>query len=117
VKRRFVVQRHDVREGEVHWDLMVERSPGDMLATWKLAGPLPSAKGESVPGERSFDHRAAYLEHEGEISGGRGRVAIVARGEAEDLEGVPTSERWVVRLGEGRFLVERSGETVRVTRR
>lgn len=65
---RYVVLEHD--HPQRHWDLMLES--GDMLRTWRLAAP-PTAD-ESVAGEESFHHRKMYLEYEGPVSGGRGRV-------------------------------------------
>jgi len=112
VKRRFVVQRHDVKPGERHFDFMVER--GEKLATWKLAAPLPEEG--SVQGERSFDHRALYLDYEGEIAGGRGRVEIVLRGSLEDRDGDPDSPRWVFSIGAHVFSLEARGEEVTVRR-
>lgn len=35
--------------------------------------------------ERLADHRAAYLEYEGEVTGGRGQVVRAASGDAEVL--------------------------------
>jgi hypothetical protein len=66
---RYVILEHDypVR----HWDLMLEA--GDVLRTWRLEAP-PSP-GQAVHAEASFDHRPLYLDYEGPISGGRGRVA------------------------------------------
>lgn len=103
MKRRFVVQRHDVKPGETHFDFMVER--GETLVTWKL--PAPPADG--LEGERSFDHRAIYLDYEGEISGGRGRVTIVERGEVEDRDGDPDAERYVFVAGERTFELTQAG--------
>lgn len=106
MKRRYVVQRHEVKPGDVHFDFMVER--GEKLATWRLEAPL----GGAVSGERSFDHRALYLEYEGEISGGRGFVAIVERGELEDLEGDPEAERYSFKIDGRRFVLEATGSRV-----
>jgi hypothetical protein len=65
---RFVVLEHDYPE--VHWDLMLECGP--VLRTWRLsAPPVPP---QTLRAEKSFDHRAMYLEYEGPVSGGRGRV-------------------------------------------
>jgi DNA polymerase Ligase (LigD) len=65
---RYVILEHDypIR----HWDFMLES--GDVLKTWRLAAP-PSP-GEAVAAEPSFDHRLAYLDYEGPVSGGRGTV-------------------------------------------
>jgi hypothetical protein len=65
---RYVILEHDhpVR----HWDLMLEA--GDVLQTWRLTAP--PAPGLPVPAEPSFDHRPVYLDYEGSVGGGRGRV-------------------------------------------
>jgi hypothetical protein len=65
---RFVILEHD--HPCIHWDLMLEAQ--DVLRTWRLAAP-PS---NDVPigAEASFDHRLLYLDYEGPVSGGRGRV-------------------------------------------
>jgi hypothetical protein len=104
--RRFAVLRHDVKPGEVHWDLLVEGAPDGKLFTWRLAAPLP-ARGR-VAAERSFDHRALYLEYEGEISGGRGTVKREAAGSLTDVSGEPTGERYRFRCELGTFEITRS---------
>jgi len=68
---RFVVLRHETRD-EVHWDLMLERGAG--LATWRLA-EAPSGEGDAeIAAERIGEHRRAYLDYEGAVSGDRGTV-------------------------------------------
>jgi len=109
VKRRWVVSRHDVKPGETHWDFMVER--GEMLATFKLSGPLAAAP---VEGTRSFDHRRVYLEYEGEISGGRGQVRIVERGELSDVVGDPDSPAWTFTIGAKVLVIANEGGRVRL---
>jgi hypothetical protein len=74
--RRFVVLRHDGPRG-LHWDFMLEAD--GVLRTWALAeepnGPLNCAA------EQLADHRLAYLDFEGEVSGGRGAVSRCNAGE------------------------------------
>ena len=71
---RFVIQRHE-REPDPHFDIMLERE--GRLRTWSAPGP----PGSGSPEARSLSHhRIAYLEYEGEISGGRGWVRIWDRG-------------------------------------
>jgi hypothetical protein len=65
---RYVVLEHDFPTR--HWDFMLES--GDVLKTWRLAAP--PCPGTAVPAEPSFDHRPAYLDYEGPVSGGRGTV-------------------------------------------
>jgi hypothetical protein len=84
----FVLLEHDTRAdaaaepppGAVHWDLMLELECGAPLATWRLARNPLSTSGP-IAAERIGDHRRAYLDYEGELSGGRGRVRRIDRGE------------------------------------
>jgi hypothetical protein len=75
---RFVVLRHDGPRG-LHWDFMLEMGQG--LATWALdrapdaAGPIPA---KALP-----EHRLAYLDFEGPLSGDRGAVSRWDRGSCE----------------------------------
>jgi DNA polymerase Ligase (LigD) len=65
---RFVLLEHEWNG--VHWDFMLET--GEVLRTWAIDAPIVS--GRDLPARALGDHRRAYLEYEGEISGGRGRV-------------------------------------------
>ncbi len=71
---RFVILEHD--HPSLHWDLMLEC--GSALRTWRLMAP-PHV-GEVIDATAVFDHRLHYLEYEGPISGGRGRVVRRERG-------------------------------------
>lgn len=96
--RRFVVQHHELSAGG-HWDLMLE---GDAaLATWQLAEPPNVAAGSPVSARRIGDHRKAYLDYEGPVSGGRGTVRIADAGRCEVMEA--GSQVWRFRL-DGRIL-------------
>ncbi|MDG3006007.1 DNA polymerase ligase N-terminal domain-containing protein [Paludisphaera mucosa] len=101
---RFVLLEH--RRDGIHWDLMLERD--GVLKTWALdAPPSPGAEATARP---LPDHRAAYLDYEGPISGGRGSVRRVDGGVYVPIEWA--DDRVRVRL-EGRQLV---GE-LRLTKR
>jgi len=93
--RRFVVLTHDYPV--LHWDLMLEKKAA--LRTWRLAhepdGPGP------IDAEELPDHRLAYLDYEGAVSGGRGTVRRFDRGEFMVVE--ETAARVVVEL-EGKLL-------------
>jgi hypothetical protein len=65
---RFAVLTHD--HPVLHWDLMLDN--GEVLRTWRLSHP-PDAD-EDVLAEPLPDHRRAYLDYEGPVSGGRGEV-------------------------------------------
>ena len=67
---QFVILRHDDSRGS-HFDLMLE--VGDVLKTWAL--PQPPRTGVEIECEALADHRLAYLDYEGPVSGGRGTVA------------------------------------------
>jgi hypothetical protein len=79
---RFVVLRHVLPAGAArssHFDVMLERD--GVLRTWACAS-LPEM-GESQEAEQLADHRPAYLEYEGDVSGNRGSVLRVAAGSYE----------------------------------
>ncbi len=81
MERAFVIQFHTGFRRD-HYDLMIEN--GSALATFELdrrADEIPA--GASINVTRLADHRREYLEYEGEISGGRGRVKIADRGRCE----------------------------------
>ncbi len=71
---RFVVLEHD--HPRLHWDFMLEVHGS--LRTWRLASqPCPGCAIAATP---LPDHRLAYLDYEGPISGGRGSVVCWDRG-------------------------------------
>lgn len=70
---RFVILKHDVpsdSDRSNHFDLMLECE--GVLLTWALE-QVPQ-DGHSQFARRLPDHRLKYLDHEGEIAGGRGFV-------------------------------------------
>lgn len=71
---RYTVSRHETREG-THYDLFLES--GDILKTWRLDRPPEDNPSQVEP---IGDHRKAYLDYEGPVSGDRGRVTIHAAG-------------------------------------
>ncbi|HWE40282.1 MAG TPA: DNA polymerase ligase N-terminal domain-containing protein [Isosphaeraceae bacterium] len=87
---RFVLLEH--RRGGVHWDFMLE--VGEALRTWAIDAPIVA--GEDLPARSLPDHRAAYLEYEGPVSGDRGMVRRVDRGWYEPVAWTP--ERVKVRV-------------------
>ena len=71
---RYVVLRH-TGYGRAHFDLMFERE--GKLMTWRSPRwPLET----DTPLDKLADHRIAYLDYEGPISGGRGRVRRIVSG-------------------------------------
>jgi hypothetical protein len=80
---RFVVLRHELPPDSPrgsHFDLMLE--DGGVLRTWACE-ELPQL-GQSVSADRLPDHRLAYLDYEGPVSG-RGEVTRVIAGEYEPI--------------------------------
>jgi hypothetical protein len=87
---RFVVLIHD--SPELHWDFMLEKEAA--LRTWRLARqPLGSGR---IDAEALADHRLAYLDYEGPVSGNRGSVRPFDRGEFIIV--AETAERIVIDL-------------------
>ena len=64
----YVILTHD--HPFLHWDFMLEQA--GVLLTWRLLSE--PAVGAEVRAERLADHRLAYLDYEGPVSGGRGSV-------------------------------------------
>jgi len=87
---RYVILEHD--HPVLHWDLMLET--GGALRTWRLA--LPPSAGDIIAAKPLGEHRLAYLDYEGPVSGNRGTVTQWDRGDFEVVE--QTDERLVVRL-------------------
>lgn len=83
---RVVILEHDYPS--LHWDLMLEAN--GVLQTWRLA--QPPAPGTSIEATALGDHRIAYLDYEGPVSGNRGNVKRWDAGEFEDAtESTPES--------------------------
>ena len=80
---RFVILEHDWPAR--HWDLLLEAGP--VLRAWRLlAEPGP---GVAVPAEANADHRLLYLDYEGPVPVGRGRVSRWDAGTFEWLADEP----------------------------
>ena len=97
---RFVVLRHELPPDSPrgsHFDLMLEQN--GVLRSWACEA-LP-APGQTVEAEQLADHRLAYLEYEGPVSGDRGSVSRVAAGDFELI--AESSEELRVRLSTDRL--------------
>ena len=102
---RFVLLFHQCPPGyqrPSHWDLMLEAD--GVLHTWALAelpchwqaihqttlavcGSCPPlATGDTVDADELADHRPAYLDYEGPVSGDRGSVTRVAAGTWDETD-------------------------------
>ena len=73
---RYVVLHHE-EVPQPHFDFLVEMTPGRELLTWRMPR-WPASTGDYCV--RLPDHRNAYLEYEGPVSGDRGFVRRVAAG-------------------------------------
>lgn len=74
----FAVLEHTTSAG-VHWDLLMEAPGQEPLLTWRLAHNPLAARGP-IPAQRLPDHRPAYLDYEGPLTGDRGKVRRLDRG-------------------------------------
>jgi len=77
---RYVILTHD--HPFRHWDFLLEQPDG--LRTWRLHA-VPDTKAD-IPAEPLPDHRTAYLDYEGPVSGNRGHVARWDAGEYTLME-------------------------------
>lgn len=94
---RAVLLRHDLPDGSSHYDWMIQRpgEPDAPLVTFRVSERIDAGI-TAFRAERIGDHRAAYLDFEGELSAGRGRVTAVAAGEIEIVADEPG---WFVARG------------------
>lgn len=123
---RFVLLRHKCPESyhkPSHWDFMLEW--GDVLRTWELR-ELPTGWAEQLGVTEAADcvdaialndHRLAYLDFEGPLTGDRGAVQRCDEGlfeltndDPESLEIELSGQRFC-----GRVRLKRSGTTWRLT--
>jgi hypothetical protein len=113
----FVILHHQ-GHGDEHWDLMLERE--GRLLTWQLPREPWGPRGSPVAARKIGDHRLAYLNYEGPISGGRGTVRRVDRGpliwisQAADrfeftIQGMRLAGSFRLEQGEGGWELRRCG--------
>jgi hypothetical protein len=103
-----VMLRHELPGGQWHVDWMIARDPDGQrpLLSFRLGRSLLDlAPDEAIAVVPIQDHRAAYLEYEGPISGDRGRVSRIAAGRvlavrsAQETEMVQLDIEWRDRGG------------------
>ncbi|MCX5669953.1 MAG: hypothetical protein NTU94_01335 [Planctomycetota bacterium] len=78
---RFVVQQHFLNAEDWHYDLMLEG--GEALVTFSSHTPPDDTAALPALVRQLPSHRLAYLEYEGEMSGGRGWCDIYDGGTME----------------------------------
>lgn len=92
---RAVLLRHDTPDGQGHFDLLIElperlRAPdaGERtLVAFRTDARIDLLEpGQRAEAQRLPNHRALYLEFEGDLTLGRGRVARVASAICERLD-------------------------------
>lgn len=88
---RFAILLHD--HPFPHWDFLLEW--GEMARTWRL---LEEPRLGEISSEPIPDHRLTYLDYEGPVSGGRGRVKRFDAGEYDLVSPGEAIDELVVRL-------------------
>ncbi len=81
--RPTVLLQHDLPDGASHVDWMIARDcgPSSLLRTFRCPLRIDGlASGQAIEIEAIGDHRRAYLDYEGPISGDRGWVRRLRRG-------------------------------------
>lgn len=77
---RTVVLYHEVPDGSSHFDWLIDRGDGGRLLAYRMWHRVDDPWTVTFPAQREADHRREYLEYEGEVSRGRGRVVRVGEG-------------------------------------
>ncbi|MBI1189487.1 MAG: hypothetical protein GC200_02225 [Tepidisphaera sp.] len=76
---RSVLLRHTLPDGTGHFDWFLEDRPAQVLRSFRLAIDPLASDALAFEASPASDHRLAYLDFEGEVSGGRGHVSRVWR--------------------------------------
>jgi hypothetical protein len=95
---RWVLLRHTLADGTSHLDWMIEREPGGGLLSFRLEQGVDPWAAAEFEARMIGDHRPEYLEYEGPVSGGRGGVRRIARGECDVMIESTDAQRVWVRL-------------------
>ncbi len=80
-------ERRVIRRGGDHFDWMFQSD--SCLATWATARRLSVDRKAETGAIRLPDHRSAYLDYEGAVSGNRGTVARVESGDFRLISATP----------------------------
>jgi hypothetical protein len=89
MSRRFAILMH-TGHGPTHYDVLLEC--GEVLATWQCQADPTHLAALPLACRRIADHRTAYLDYEGPVSGGRGEVERIEAGTWEPVE--TGEDRW-----------------------
>jgi len=77
---RWALLRHDFPW--LHWDFLLARNHAPAATTWRLL--RTPCVNEPIAAQALPDHRLLYLDYEGPVSGGRGSVQRLDRGEWQE---------------------------------
>lgn len=80
---RTVLLLHRLPDGASHYDWLTQVVPGGPLLAFRVSHRIDHADITRFRAQRLADHRAAYLDYEGPVSGNRGDVERVAAGRAQ----------------------------------
>ena len=80
---RAVLLRHELPDGSVHFDWMIQPRAGAGLITFRVGVRIDQPGVRSFGAQRLVRHREAYLDYQGPVSADRGTVARVAEGTLE----------------------------------
>lgn len=107
---RWVLLRHELPDGSWHYDWMLDpgTQPDAGLVSFRVMVRVDDWA-QGFDAQRLAAHRRAYLQYEGEVSDGRGRVERVAGGTCEvEVDGavfqvvlIEARRRWVGERVEG----------------
>ncbi len=78
---KYVIHEHLTPESCVHWDLMLEAD--GCLETYRLPVELEQITTQTHQIERIFDHPLRFLEYEGLVNNGLGKVTRIDSGTFE----------------------------------
>ncbi|MCX7010182.1 MAG: hypothetical protein NTY53_23580 [Kiritimatiellaeota bacterium] len=109
---RFVLLRHE-GHGPNHFDFMIE--DGHALATWQFdSSPTLLSPGGALTCRRLAEHRSAYLDYEGPVSGGRGSVQREDSGACHIFSSSDSCWNFAIKSAQqlrGKFILRRVGNT------
>lgn len=78
---QYVIQQHWHRDKGTHYDLMLQC--GEILKTWRIMQSPAQIVKKPVKAEKIFDHPLKFLDYEGPVNKGLGKVKIVESGTYE----------------------------------
>jgi hypothetical protein len=94
---RYVILRHDTPPGfprPAHWDFMLEE--GNYLRCWALMESPDSSLSQQA--EALGDHRLAFLDYEGPLTGDRGSVRRWDQGTYDPVSNISGEDQLVLEL-------------------